>query len=263
MPTHIGAASERREGWPLPTTMRSLRAGGHHRNAFLAAFTQKSGPPADRLIMAEIISCPSCQRKVQVPQQYLGKIVRCPECKHEFVAGEASTGVQSAPPPMPASAPAEPGKTPEWEKPRSRDRHDDDEEDDRPRRRRRARDDEDDDEDDDLDVSRRRRRRRYLVPHRGGMVMTFGIMSLTCSVLGLCCGLAPIVAIILGPIAWVMGGNDLARMRQGEMDSAGQGMVQAGRVMGIIGLVVGILMLLVVIGMVVLNISLNANGRRF
>lgn len=218
--------------------------------------------------MAEIISCPNCQRKVQVPETYLGKLVRCPECKHEFVAGSASTGVQSAAPPPVPTLPEPPptSRTPEWEQPRPGDRRradDEEDDDDRPRRRRRARADDEDDDDDDLDVSRRRRRRRYLTPSRSGLVLGLGITSLTFSVLGFCCGLAPLIAIILGPTAWIIGGNDLARMRDGTMDEMGRGQTQAGRIMGIIGTVLGILMLLLTIGLVVLNLSLNGNRHRF
>jgi hypothetical protein len=51
-------------------------------------------------------------------------------------------------------------------------------------------------------------------------------------VLGICslaiCGL-------LGPIAWVMGSKELARIRAGELPQSGYGMTNAGYICGIIG----------------------------
>jgi hypothetical protein len=42
---------------------------------------------------------------------------------------------------------------------------------------------------------------------------------------------------LLGPIAWVLGNNDLAEMRSGRMDRDGEGLTNAGRICGIIGTV--------------------------
>jgi hypothetical protein len=66
------------------------------------------------------------------------------------------------------------------------------------------------------------RTRSYRQPHRGGTILALGILSLLfhCAPLGI--------------VAWVMGGSDLAAMRRGEMDRAGEGTTQAGRVCGII-----------------------------
>jgi hypothetical protein len=169
--------------------------------------------------MTEIVSCPSCGKKLQVPDDFFGKTVQCPECKQTFRAEPTSTAGSvsaTAPPPAPSSVP-------EWEKPPAKTRDDDDE---RPRRRRRK----DDDDDDDRDE---RPRRRYLAPHRAGMILTFGIMAV--------CGIVPI---IFGPMAWVMGGADLREMRAGRMDPSGEGMTQAGRIMGIISVALMIIMLL-------------------
>ncbi len=67
----------------------------------------------------------------------------------------------------------------------------------------------------------------FLQPHRGGLVLGLGIASL-------------VVCAPLGIAAWVMGNNDLAAMRRGEMDRTGEGNTQAGR---ICGMVASILML--------------------
>src|SRR4029077_17645937 len=72
------------------------------------------------------------------------------------------------------------------------------------------------------------RRRRFQVEHRGAMVLTLGILSVVI------CG-------FLGPVAWVMGNNDLAAMRAGRMDSSGEGLTQAGRILGIISSIMLIL----------------------
>lgn len=61
-------------------------------------------------------------------------------------------------------------------------------------------------------------------PHRGGVILTLGILSLVI------CGL-------LGPIAWAMGSTDLAKMRRGEMDNSGYGITQAGYILGIVSTV--------------------------
>jgi hypothetical protein len=66
--------------------------------------------------------------------------------------------------------------------------------------------------------------RSYRQPHRGGLILTFGIVGL------LCC-------MPLGIVAWVMGASDLKAIRAGTMDPAGQSMTQAGMVIGIISVV--------------------------
>ncbi|MBC8308942.1 MAG: DUF4190 domain-containing protein [Planctomycetes bacterium] len=58
-------------------------------------------------------------------------------------------------------------------------------------------------------------------PHRGTMILVFGIMSL-------------IVCMPLGIIAWVMANGDLKKMNAGEMDPEGRGNTQAGKICGII-----------------------------
>ncbi len=36
--------------------------------------------------MPELVTCPNCSRKLRVPDDLLGKMVKCPECKEAFVA---------------------------------------------------------------------------------------------------------------------------------------------------------------------------------
>jgi hypothetical protein len=74
-------------------------------------------------------------------------------------------------------------------------------------------------------------RSRAVAPHRGGMILTFGILGF------LCCQIFSIAA-------WVMGHNDLQEIRAGRMDPQGQGLTQAGMIIGIIGTVLMIIAIL-------------------
>src|SRR5262249_49443824 len=52
--------------------------------------------------MPEIVACPDCSRKLRVPDNLLGRKVKCPGCGVNFtasVAGPASEAVSSAPQP--------------------------------------------------------------------------------------------------------------------------------------------------------------------
>ena len=153
--------------------------------------------------MAEVAECPKCHRPLQVPPSFFGQIVQCPECAHQFEASPPATAVQTAP-----STPAAASERP-----------------------RRPRDDDYDDEDDDIDFEQLRRVRHHGVPHRGGIILAMGILALV---------IFPYSTLICGPIAWIMGSIDLAKIRAGEMDPSGEGMVQAGRVLGIISTVLGL-----------------------
>lgn len=70
-------------------------------------------------------------------------------------------------------------------------------------------------------------------PHRGGLIITMGIMALVCNIMA-----------IPGIMAWTMGKADLAKMDAGLMDREGYGITQAGYIMGIIGTCFAILGLL-------------------
>jgi predicted Zn finger-like uncharacterized protein len=165
--------------------------------------------------MPTTIHCPQCDRALQVQDTHLGKQVRCPSCKTIFKAEAADERIapvseyeeEVAPPPRrrPAAPPPE-----EYE------------DEDRPRRRRRR------DDDDDLDFP------SDLKPHRGGTVLTLGILSI---VPGLCCAL---LGLVLGIIAISMGNTDLQAMARGRMDRSGQGSTKAGWICGIIGVVLAV-----------------------
>jgi len=149
--------------------------------------------------MASTIDCPSCNRKLRVPDELVGRPVRCPTCGTTFTAmigvPEAEE-IASAPAPLPHGdeAPAPTGG----------------------------------DEFEDRPLSRRRR--SPVAAHRGALILTLGIVSIV-----VCC------CHFLGPVAWIMGNNDLREMREGRMDRDGEGTTQAGRICGIIGTVMMIL----------------------
>jgi hypothetical protein len=202
------------------------------------------------------IQCPACQKKLNVPDKLLGKRVKCPSCSEAFVAAEAPTeSAKPKPKPPPKEAitdtPKKPPKPkyeevdddlvetePEYvdepeEKPRrsrrrSRDDDDDDDDDRVSTRKRRRRDEDDDDNDDDYDDRPRRRRRVH--PHRGGLILTLGII-------GLCVSCCPLAGWILGGIAANMAKTDLAAMSSGRMDKSGYGMTMAGNICAIVAIV--------------------------
>lgn len=62
-------------------------------------------------------------------------------------------------------------------------------------------------------------RQGYVRPHRGGAILTCGILSW-------------VICMILGVIAIVMAREDLRLMRSGQMDPSGMGMTQAGMILG-------------------------------
>jgi predicted Zn finger-like uncharacterized protein len=166
------------------------------------------------------VDCPSCNRKLRVPDDLQGKKVKCPTCGTTFTAGASA-----APPPAeeeerPAPAPVTPRR------PAPPDEYDEE-----PPGR----------EGDDEDRPRPRRSRASMQPHRGPLVLILGILSL---VLGLATGFGW----VLGPVAWILGNNDLKEMRAGRMDPEGEGQTNAGRICGIISTVLFGLTMLCVCG---------------
>ncbi|HLW64098.1 MAG TPA: hypothetical protein VKS79_02185 [Gemmataceae bacterium] len=172
-------------------------------------------------------SCPSCGRALRVPDDLMGKNVKCPSCQTQFVAEAAGGAAAEAPPPLPRESRRDEGVR--EDAPSRRPAREEEYEEERPSRRPARR---DDDYDDDFDDDRpRRRSRRDLAPHRGTMILVFGILSW-------------FVCIGFGIAAWVMGNNDLREMREGRMDREGEGMTNAGRIIGMIHVIVACVFLL-------------------
>jgi hypothetical protein len=158
--------------------------------------------------------CPQCHNALQLPDDFVGKLVKCPLCHNTFTPATtamATTPLPPAPPPVPKDI-AE-----------GQDDWDDNEAPRRPARDRRRR--FEDDDEDDYDI----RRNRRLEPHRGAAILTFGILGLVC------CG--P----IFGPIAWIMGTNDLKSMADGRMDNSGEGITRAGQIVGIVSTILSVI----------------------
>ena len=94
-----------------------------------------------------------------------------------------------------------------------------------------------------LNAPRSTRPEGNLPAHRGGLVLTFGLLGVLL--------FAP-----LGIVAWILGNKDLHAMGSGNMDPSGEGMTTAGKVLGIIStvlMVVGLLVAMAVISIIAAN----------
>jgi ABC-type Fe3+ transport system permease subunit len=59
-------------------------------------------------------------------------------------------------------------------------------------------------------------------PGRGVMILVLGILSLVCCTL-------------LGPVAWILGRQDLAKIKSGEIAQEAEQMTKIGMILGMIG----------------------------
>ena len=102
-------------------------------------------------------------------------------------------------------------------------------------------------------------------PHRGGMVLTLGIIALVMNLFGLiffCCCYpigwgADLIAMALGIPAAILGHMDLKAMRDGGMDPSGRGMTQSGYIMAIIAIVLALLLLVLSIFFIFLGAGMQ------
>jgi hypothetical protein len=158
-----------------------------------------------------IVGCPSCGVPLDVPKALLGTTVMCASCANIFQTAAPASGADQS-----AWAAAPPYREP------------------RPVPRRAFRDDDDAHE----DVSWARGPRRDLLPHRGGMVLALGIVSVSlsplsfCGIFGFVFGIAGLAVGIPG---LVLASSDLRAIRSGRMDPDGLGMTNAGWICAIIG----------------------------
>lgn len=182
--------------------------------------------------MSDVLDCPSCRRKLRRPDGVAGRQVQCPACGATFTAigtaddvllaepvedaapavigtalGEGLAGLRLELDDVPAPARAVPPPP-------------------LPLRPRPVADTYD---------APSRDRRRDLEPHRGGLILTLGVLSV---LLAPTCVLSPL-GVVFGLAAWIMGQNDLRQMRAGQMDTDGQANTRGGRVCGILGMLVG------------------------
>jgi hypothetical protein len=225
--------------------------------------------------MAIRLVCPSCNRTVRVPDELVGKAVRCPSCLTTFpgspqpdgapgAAGDtAGAGPAAAPSPSvtalaapdisldhpesptapvervtPLAAPPASQSIPEDERKAGT----------RPcpfcgeqiglddARCRYCGEDVAEEAERPWEHSHRRPVRRDCEPHRGQIVLVLGIISLVVTPGSVCCyGIPSLIGLALAIPAWVLGRRDLEKMRQGLMDPEGQGITQGGMICGIIG----------------------------
>jgi hypothetical protein len=174
--------------------------------------------------MSISVACPQCHVPLDVPEDFLGRMVRCAACATAF---EAKTEV-AAPTSLQQDAGPLPERYPEDDAPLP------------PRSRRDF--DADDYYPDDWDHERGRPLRRDLEPHRGTMVLVFGILSL---VLPLACGVPGfIIGIGLGITGAIMGTRDVSRMRKGLVDPDGESQTRVGQILSFVGLGMSVVLLL-------------------
>jgi len=88
-------------------------------------------------------------------------------------------------------------------------------------------------------------RSRYVAPHRGGLILTLGILGwVTCPILSI--------------MAWVMGTSDLREMRRGRIDPDGMGLTQAGQILGMVYSLIWIAIAMIVLLIMVLAVAAGA-----
>jgi hypothetical protein len=177
--------------------------------------------------MPAVVACPSCGRKLKVPDELMGKEVRCADCAGTFLAEKPS---QSS-----ALVPA-----------RSRDL-DDDYDDEQPRRR-----------------SRQRPARTIgdFEPDKSNVILACGIISLVLVLVTLVAAIIfplagipfTLIGLVLGILGWRLGSTELKRIAAGDVDPAVRGASQAGWICGIVGTILHGLSVLCgcVIGIIVL-----------
>jgi ribosomal protein L37E len=96
--------------------------------------------------------------------------------------------------------------------------------------------------------------RRDSEPHRGGLVLALGII-------GICGAFCPLVGLVFGILAWILGQGDLSKMKRGQMDPSGEGITQGGWICGIIATVLSLFMSLGCGGFLIMAAADNAQQR--
>ncbi|MCC6909900.1 MAG: hypothetical protein IT430_18345 [Phycisphaerales bacterium] len=81
----------------------------------------------------------------------------------------------------------------------------------------------------------------HMKPHRGVLILVFGILSF-------------FICVLFGVASWVMGNGDLREMDAGLMDPSGRGLTQAGRILGMVS--VGLTILVIVVWVLIAGLAI-------
>jgi hypothetical protein len=182
--------------------------------------------------MKNIVSCPECRRALQVPEDFFGRTVQCPDCKHMFAAKPpdapiaiTSVHAEPSPPTVPAAVPPSHG---ELVPPSHGELV--------PRPPRQWHDDDDMDAHDPEDM-RIGHRMDSGAPDRGGIILALGIVSLVLASISFILYIVPvwIVPLVVGIFGWVMGQRDLRAIRERRMQQSGHVMTLVGMILSIVG----------------------------
>ena len=85
-----------------------------------------------------------------------------------------------------------------------------------------------------------------LEPHRGTLILVLGILSLVM------CGF------FTGIPAWIMGRNDLRKIKSGLMEPEGEGSTKGGMICGIICCIISLLSIIGIVLLILLGIGLES-----
>lgn len=182
--------------------------------------------------MSDTIDCPSCGRRLKLPVELLGQDVRCPTCNQTF---RASFGGEPTSDPVETLSPSASGSPAEARRNRPArlmhcphcgamvDRE--------ARHCRRC----------NAPLDGEDEGRRDWEPHRGGAILTLGILSAIFGTLSLCCGVPAVAGLGFGIPAWAMAAHDMHKMRMGVMDRNGMANTQSGQSYAMVGVVLSFL----------------------
>lgn len=196
--------------------------------------------------MATTIDCPTCGRKLRLPEVVDAATVQCPTCSTTFSpasaapaiapvvddAGRVQTGHERPlplpPEPLPATLPARSLRACPYCR------------EDIPRDATLCRfcGEQVGREDETLPPwEREGALRRDVESHRGGLILALGIGGMIASGIHV----FSIIGVPVSVTAWIMATGDLRRMKANELDPRGTGLTQTGRICGIIGACMGLL----------------------
>jgi hypothetical protein len=211
--------------------------------------------------MPILVDCPICSTKLELPEELLGKKVKCAKCGGIFEAQHSRT---TSPPrdddqydpasPVPSSAP-DMGER-KIPCPRCGERIYAD-----AKRCRFCGEDLENFEKDDRPWEPRQDHGEYPQPHRAKAIQTLGTLSMVCAGLVLCCGLlTSLTGLTCGITGWVMANRDLAKMSAGTMDPRGRRKTRNGRTHAIIGIILNIAVILLGVAFYVVYFTVLAPG---